>query len=504
MKVSIAIIILNLIGKVIGFFRDILFASHFGRSYINDAFQFATNIPNLIFSSILAAVGTFFIPQYIKMLGISKKRADAYFLQTVITLGIFLTVIATIFLSGKEFIVEILAPGFDVRTNRLAVDLISYFFVLGIFSVIFGIFNLYFNALRKFYTPLILTIIMSFLNYLWLLLFIDNQGVYSSVYGSIFSTCILLILYVYFIVNSNLQMSINIKSLSWNAKDLIVRLFPLLISNLFLQLGSLVDSIMASKFGEGGISALNYAFKINNLILTIFVYSIVTKFFTDFSESYLDENSEALAFQVSESLKALLLILIPITIIIIFLSQDLVSVIYQRGAFTKKDAYITSLILNMFVIGLISFGIRDVLNKVFYSLNLTYTAIYYGFVAVALNIVFNVIISRFLGVMGIALATSLASIITMLLMLRRLYSKLPTLNLSIVIRNFFAILFCSLLPSFILMINTTDTNKINNILIIAIKCVLYLIFYLVLITNINLVESKIIIKKFKKKIGVRK
>lgn len=57
-------------------------------------------------------------------------------------------------------------------------------------------------------------------------------------------------------------------------------------------------------------------------------------------------------------------------------------------------------------IGMAAFGVREVLSKAFYSLQDTKTPMYNAALSVVLNIALIIVLSRFMGISGLALATS--------------------------------------------------------------------------------------------------
>ena len=84
-------------------------------------------------------------------------------------------------------------------------------------------------------------------------------------------------------------------------------------------------------------------------------------------------------------------------------AEPIVSLLFGRGAFDEKAIYLTSYALFFYAVGMIGFGLREVLSRGFYSLQDTKTPMINAFIAMVMNIILNIILSRFLGIGGLAL-----------------------------------------------------------------------------------------------------
>ena len=108
----------------------------------------------------------------------------------------------------------------------------------------------------------------------------------------------------------------------------------------------------------------------------------------------------------------------------IVLSKPIVRVLFERGAFDERGTYLTALALAMYSIGMVAYGLRDVLGKIFYSLQDTKTPMVNGVIAMGVNMVMDVVFIKFWGLAGLTLATSLSSIACIMLLFRSLKKKM--------------------------------------------------------------------------------
>ncbi len=135
----------------------------------------------------------------------------------------------------------------------------------------------------------------------------------------------------------------------------------------------------------------------------------------------------------------------PMTIGAMVLSQPIVRILFQRGAFDARATQMTAIALVFYSVGLIGVGLRDILTKIFYSVQDTKTPMINATIAVVMNICMNLIFIRHLKHGGLALATSLSSIICILLLFRSLKKKLGDFGQKKIIIVFFKTTFAALI-----------------------------------------------------------
>ena len=106
------------------------------------------------------------------------------------------------------------------------------------------------------------------------------------------------------------------------------------------------------------------------------------------------------------------------------LAEPIVRILFQRGAFDAESTNMTyNNALRLYSLGLAAMGVRDVITRVFYSLSDTKTPMINASIALVMNIVMNLILIKPLGYKGLAISTSIASIVTVMLLFRSLKKR---------------------------------------------------------------------------------
>ena len=115
--------------------------------------------------------------------------------------------------------------------------------------------------------------------------------------------------------------------------------------------------------------------------------------------------------------------MIPVSIGTMCLCTPVVKVLFQRGHFNERATQITSIALFYYSLEMTGSGLRIILSKAFYSLRDTKTPMLNGFIAIIANIILNLILIKPLGHGGLALATSISSLIGAILLFFSLEAK---------------------------------------------------------------------------------
>jgi len=227
-------------------------------------------------------------------------------------------------------------------------------------------------------------------------------------------------------------------------KKMLTLILPILIGASVNQINALVDKTIGSGLPEGSISAMNFAGKVNNLVYSIFGAAIVTVMYPTFASEANEGNMKKFKMYISKSINNINLIMIPATVGIIVLSTPVVKFVFERGEFNQSSVEMTSIALTFYSLGVIFYGMRDILNRAFYSLQDTRTPMINGVIGVVINIVLNLILVQFMGIGGLALSTSISAFVCAMLLMYSLRKKLGNFNGKIILSSSIKIIISSI------------------------------------------------------------
>jgi putative peptidoglycan lipid II flippase len=187
-----------------------------------------------------------------------------------------------------------------------------------------------------------------------------------------------------------------------------------------------VDRIMGSYLNAGSVSYLGYAAKLN-LFIVLLSSSVSTVFFPYFSSSASKKDLDSLSSQIQTAIKATFFITIPSTFGLLILGEEVISVIFQRGAFDVTSTHRTYVALLCYCMIPIMTPVAHVVASAYYSLKDTKSPVIFNFMTFLINVSLNYILMIRFGFSGIAIASSISQVLLMSCM----YFYLPKRNIHI-------------------------------------------------------------------------
>lgn len=438
-KVALMIMVITMFSKVVGFGREIVLSYIYGASAITDAYLISQTIPIVIFSFISVGVTTGFIPLYSRVLNEEgESRANNFTNNLINVLLLISTVIVVLVLVFTQPIVKLFASGFSGETLELAVNF-TRISVLGVyFTALMNIFTGFLRLHENYIVPALVGLPLNLI--IIFSLFISTQtSVYTLVIGSVLATASQLLLIAPFIRRTGYRYQPILNFKDEHLKMMVLIALPVIVGTSINEVNILVDRTLASGIAVGGISALNYANRLNGFVQGLFVASITTVMYPMISKMAAENNIKGLKVYISEAISLINLLVIPATIGAMIFSQEIIGLLFGRGAFTTEAIEMTGNALFYYSIGMIAFGLRNILTRAFYALQDTKTPMINATIAVVINIVLNIILSRYLGIGGLALATSLAAIVSTVLMFITLRKKIGGFGLGEIFQSFIKI-----------------------------------------------------------------
>lgn len=426
-KTAIIITIITLICKLFGFAREIVLAYFFGTSYIVDSYLMASSIPGILFGWI-ASIALSYTPIYTEIKENSGKDKSKEFTNSILSLVLIISAICvfvgTIF---SKQIVSLTAPGFsgDVFT------LTAKYFTVAIWTILFvapiQVLTAYLNCNNKFILSNSATLVISSIQLVFIII-AGYLGIELLIYGIVVANLLHFVIVCYFAIKEGLKIKFSIK-ITDEIKNAFIIVIPIFISSMIDQVNKFIDKSFASGLIEGSIAALNYANILQGFIFSIFTIAITTMIYPMLSQAVAERNTEKVKTIFSSGINIIILLFVPITIGSILLAKPSISFVFERGEFDSASLVMTSSAFIMYGIGLLALALRDVITKVFYSMRDTKSTLYIGAFTVTLNILFNIALIRPMGHNGLALATSLSSIISIPMFFTVLRKKLGPLGL---------------------------------------------------------------------------
>lgn len=423
-KATLFLMIATIISKILGFVRELVLASSYGASVYSDAYIVSMNIPLVICSTIGLTIGSIFIPLYIEIISKHGNEHALKFTSNMINIvgiiSMLLVILGFIFI---EPLVKIFAMGFNGEALSTTINFSKILLLTIIFTSLGNIITAYLQSHNNFIIPGIMSIPKNIIIIVSITLSV-KYGPYLMIWGTLLGSVVELLFQIPASIKKGYKYKLYLYLQDEYIKKAMYLIGPILIGVAVNQVNVMVDRTLASTLTSGSISALNYANKLNGFVMAMFISSIGTVIYTMLSKQSLQEDKEEFIKSIVQSINSVILIVIPISVGAIVLATPIVRLLFERGEFDARATSMTAIALIMYSIGMVAFGLREILGKVFYSIQDTKTPMINGIIAVVMNILLNIMLIKKLNLAGLALATSLSAIICIFLLFNSLKKKI--------------------------------------------------------------------------------
>ena len=423
-RATFGLMVATIIAKILGFGRELVLAAGYGTSIYSDAYITAMNIPQVIFAIIGSTLATVLIPMYMEVHSEEGEVVSLKFINNVFNLVILSCIVLSILgFIFTEQIVKMFAVGYEGEALNVAINFTRITILGIIFTGLSYVMTSYLQIKNDFIMPGLSSVPKNIIIIVSTILSIKYSP-YLMIWGTLVGMASEFLFQLPFAIKKGYKYLFIIDVKDEYIKKMTWLIGPVLIGVAVNQVNTLVDRTLASTLPVGTVSALNYSNKLTSFVIAIFITSISSVIYPLLSQLSSENNKERFISSVIKSINCVIILVLPITVGTIVLAFPIVRVLFERGAFDANGTYLTSLALAMYSIGMVAYGLRDVLGKIFYSLQDTKTPMVNGVIAMGVNMIMDVVFIRFWGLAGLTLATSLSSIACIMLLFRSLNKKI--------------------------------------------------------------------------------
>lgn len=397
------------IGKIIGFVRQILTASTFGATIETDLISLSEGFIGNAEYVIVQTLVTAFVSVYIHAKSKGESACQSLVsdtLKTFLTLGIGMAAVIGLLSSG---ISKIIAPSYsDALSTQLARYLRIYAPVL-ILYVLIAIFQAVLNANEVFWPGQMIGINQSVIIIALIFSFKDILGINTLVLG-VFAYTIFNTAFLGFLSRNYWRIKAGNPLYNDDIKTLLKMMGPLLLGYSMNFINQQVDKIIVSNMEAGTMTALGYGAVLSNLVTTL-IGTICMVLYTRLTTNIAQGSEEKAAALALQSGRIMITVFLPISILTVACSDEIASIVFGHGAFHQTAVTNTARALQGYGCCFIPFVLKSLFSRFQYGRQDTKAPMLNNTIAIACNILFSIIFSKYWGVMGVALATSVSVLI---------------------------------------------------------------------------------------------
>ncbi|MCR1875423.1 murein biosynthesis integral membrane protein MurJ [Paraclostridium bifermentans] len=424
-KSAFWLMVVTMLSKVLGFGREIILGYFYGTGMYSDVYIVSMNIPLVIFASIGTALITTFIPLYQEVLSDKGEERALKFSNNIMSIVVILSILLGVFgYIFAEPLVKLFAMHYTGEKLILAVKFVRIMIGGVVFIGLSNLMTSYLQIQGNFTIPGMIGFPNNIIIITSIILSAVTGNIYILAIGTLIGMLSQFLFQVPFAIKKGYKFKPTIDFKDEYLKKMLWLVMPVLIGVAVNQINAMVDRSLASGLEDGVITALNNANRLNGFVMGMFIATLGAVIYPTLSKLSTENNKEKFAESVANSVNCVNLLVVPASVGAMILATPVVRILFERGAFNDRSTMLTATALVFYSVGMVGFGLRDILGKVFYSLKDTKTPMINGIIAVVLNIVLNIALVKVMRHGGLALATSLSAIICIILLFISLKKKI--------------------------------------------------------------------------------
>ncbi len=421
------------VNAILGFVKGRLLATFFGDSSELAVFYTADRIPDLIYSVlVVGALSTIFIPVFTTMYKKDKDKAwETASSMVNITLGFFAFLSLATFILAPT-IMRLLSVGkFSEQEILLGASLMRIMMTAQLLLVASSFLTSILQSFKYFLLPALAPIVYN-LGFIGGTIYLAGSfGIYGPAIGVVIGAVLHLLIQIPMISKVKINYTPFKLAFHKNGTTEIFRLMPSRIGSVLINsLISTINNSLAILISTSAVVHLKFANQLQFFPVHLFGFSIAHASLPTLSEEGDDLSLTKFKSTFITSFHQMMYLVIPVSVILLILRVPVVRIVYGASTFPWEATVKTSYALAFFSLSIFAQSGVYLITRAFYALKDTNTPVKVSTLTLFLNILLSLVFVEYLklGVWSIAFSFSLTTIITFVMLLFLLNSKVGGLN----------------------------------------------------------------------------
>ena len=427
LQTTLMVTVIIFASKAVGFVREVLRANYFGTGVENDAYVAAYSLFYLPIMLLTSMITSTMVPLYIDARARGgAKRANRFASNALNLFALIAVALSALMMVFARPIIHLIYSGYDSARLDMAVHMARIMMPSMLFVVSSIMLSSVLNATRHFMAAQLTGFALSFGMIVSTVGFSPRYGIDALAWG-VFGAGILQVMILLPALRGDFRYSPILRPRDERFRRMLKLGIPALLSMAVTEMSHMVDQALGSGLNAGDVSSMDYAFRLIAVITGVIGVPITTIMFSHMSEKAAEKDKRGIVSIVTQSAEVLLLVLLPITVLGGALSQDIIRLTFMRGKFDEQSMMVTSGVFFCYLLGVVSFCVADLLNRAFHSMQKTRITMAVSLCVMTANAIISFILSRFIGVNGLALGTVISSFMgtaALIVLLRRQLGRL--------------------------------------------------------------------------------
>lgn len=415
------------LGRVLGYVRDVVVTYYYGKSFITDSYMVALTFPLLLYSFLTGGV---IVSSFVPVLS-GEKGKNFSILSNTLALGLFITgsVCSVLSIIFAPYITNILAPSMADNAKELTTFLLRIASVGIPFLVGAGGFMATLHCRGDFKFPSLSGSIFNGFIVLGIVSLTPFININSAPIGLIMGSIATWLFLGWGLLRIKYDFKAGINFLNPGVKRVVILSIPVLLGLTIYQVSPIIERAIASSLEVGAITVISVASRIIQLPYALFGLAVSTVLLPTLSRSAANSDFQLLKKDLSWGVLNTSFFLLPSAVGIFMLSYPIVRLLFQWGEFTQSAAFLTASVLKVYSLGVWAHGTNSVLIRAYYSLKEPRVPTFLGALTILFQVVLYFILSRYFGVLGLAAGSTIGAFVLLFLLVLFLRPRLKGLGI---------------------------------------------------------------------------
>lgn len=426
---TLLLAVAQLSSRVLGLVRDRLLATGFGATGDLDVYYAAFRIPDFLFNVLIAgAISSAFIPVFAGYLAQRQKKEADLVGSNILTIAVLvLVVVAALTWLFAPQIMPLITPGFTQAQLHQVVMLTRIMLLSPIFFGMSGIFGSILNSHHRFVAYSVAPLCYN-VGIIIGALVAPRYGLAWLAVGVVVGAFLQMLVQLGGVLRTGFRFRPGISLQNPGVRRVFILMVPATVGLAIVQVNWLLVTVIATTLRPGSLSQFMLGSSLAMLPVGVVGASFATAVFPILAKAASQKRTDVFTSNLVSVIRKIMYYVIPASIAMMVLRAQIVRLIYGAGKFDfSATRYVTS-VLGILTVSLFAQALIPLLTRAFYALRTTKTPVYISTVAMILDVVLAFVLSYYLGVVGLALAFSIASIIQLATLFFFLSAKVPALE----------------------------------------------------------------------------
>jgi putative peptidoglycan lipid II flippase len=412
-RAALSVTAVGILVKLVATFKEVAIAGVYGRSDAMDAFLAAALLPNLLINLISESMNQALVPTLIRVREQEgHDRAQQLLSSSMLWMCVLLGVVSVLMAFTARSFFPLIASHFPQAKLDLSIRLFYGLLPVVLITGIATNCTAVLNTFDRFAWPALVPMAIPLAVMVGALTLGTRMGVWALVDATVAGALVHAVVVAAMMDAHGYRFRLRWHGMTEATREVAHQYGPVLLSALVASGGLLVDQSMAAMLPAGSVSALVYGSRFVSVAIALLAGAVSTAVTPYFSRMIAQRDWAGCRHTVRTWVRITALISVPLVALMIAGSHLLVRVAFQHGAFGPRDTTVVASVMAMFAIQIPFMVSSRVFYRFIIAMRRTDLALYCGVINLALDIVLNLVLMRWLGVAGIALATSLWTVST--------------------------------------------------------------------------------------------